>query len=63
MHPGTQLGPMRYIGRPGYARQWPAMCRSCRRELQEPMMSKSNTDQFLDNNQRYARGEAVHAPA
>jgi len=26
-------------------------------------MSKSNTDQFLDNNQRYARGEAVHAPA
>lgn len=26
-------------------------------------MSKSNTDQFLDNNQRYARGESVHAAA
>jgi carbonic anhydrase len=26
-------------------------------------MAKSNTDQFLDNNTRYARGEAVHRPA
>jgi carbonic anhydrase len=29
---------------------------------QETLMAKSQTDQFVENNRRYAQGEAVHSP-